>query len=137
MKGLTLGLASLLLGILMLFAPPAAHAQDPVDCSSGCVIVTCNAATCTVWSCDQSGCSIIGHYYPKNSGRQARVKAEAKAPRPFDAVCREGEHCAVKTCAHGSCEVRLFDGTAFVPVATVRDVGAVVDAAARGLAREH
>ena len=135
MKGITIGLACLLLGMLMLLAPRTAQAEDPIDCTNGCVIVTCNGATCTVWSCDKSGCSVIGHYYPKNSQRQAKAGSKSKPPKAFDAMCREGERCAIKTCEDGACEVSLFDGTAFVPVASVDDLDVVIDHAAKALDR--
>lgn len=133
MKGLTIGFASLVLGMLMLLAPRPAQAQDPIDCTNGCIIVTCNTATCTVWSCDTLGCTVIGHYYPKDTRRQAKASARSPQPAAFDAVCREGERCAIKACKGGACEVSLFDGDAFVAIASIDDIDAVIDHAAGAL----
>lgn len=43
-------------------APGQAQAQDQVDltydCTSGCYIVTCAEANCTLWRCDANGCRV-------------------------------------------------------------------------------
>ena len=62
MKFISKMLVISLLTFLMsaLFAPGQAQAGDPTyDCTTGCYIVTCAGANCTLWRCDANGCRVV------------------------------------------------------------------------------
>lgn len=128
------GMATLCLTLMMMFvglsAATPAKANPPVtDCTNGCVIVTCSGPTCTVWSCNSSGCNVIGSY--ANPDYHNRVKIaqpgeDAVAPgtrSPFDMTCGASGPCGFKTCKGATCTVFTFDrkAQAFRAIATTEN----------------
>ena len=122
--------ALLLSGLWM--EPARAQSTDPIDCTNGCTIVTCEGSTCWVWQCDSSGCRITGSYRRKAPPAQRLTSASlAGKPRAFDQVCEvRGESaCTYKTCQAGECTVSMFNGKDFVQVGRVQDLDAMIERA--------
>jgi len=97
-----IGFATLLaaLALFSAFAPSPARAQSPIDCSSGCYIITCNAQLCSLWRCDASGCHYVTGWDrevaegPLSAGRAD--KAPASAPEvAYASVCPPGKRCSL------------------------------------------
>lgn len=95
-----IGFASLLATLVLLsaFAPSTARAQAPIDCSSGCYIITCNAGQCTMWRCDAGGCTFVTTWDRKWVEAQtvtgSAKQANASAPEVAHAsICAPGKRC--------------------------------------------
>ncbi len=94
------GFASVLasLALLLALAPSPARAQAPIDCSSGCYIVTCNTQLCSLWRCDAKGCEWITGWDrqlaegPLSIGQAANSPAKTPAVAHVS-VCPPGERC--------------------------------------------
>jgi hypothetical protein len=97
-----------------------------------------DATYCTVWHCDSTGCQITGGYYKKESPPAPAIMGSER-PAAFSAVCdiQGKKPCAIKTCANGQCQIKLFDGKAFIPVDTVQDVDKVIDKANAEIRRKR
>lgn len=98
MKTTTGLLLSTLLLLFTALLPSPARAQNPIDCSSGCYIITCNTQLCTLWRCDASGCEYVSGWDrelaegPLSVGRE--VKASASSPEvAYASVCPPGKRC--------------------------------------------
>ena len=89
------GTGLLLSALLLLFTallPSPARAQQPIDCSAGCYIITCNAQLCTLWRCSAAGCQFINSWDRQVAEGPLSVGRGAKAPAPapevaFASVC--------------------------------------------------
>ena len=119
---------AVLLGFAFALVPPPAKAADPIDCTSGCNIVTCSGNYCTVWHCDSGGCIIVGGYELKPTKHESIIGPGQ--PAAFDGVCdvNGNKACAIKTCANGSCSISLFDrkSKSFVPIGETQDVDSMI-----------
>ena len=131
-----------LLAFLFLALPsPSANAEGIEDCSEGCEIVTCDAGgICTIWYCDASGCKPIGVYtrpraVKPQGGIDAGTSALPARPEAFAEVCEAGQKnpCAFKVCKDGRCDLHIFDGQSFVPVATTDDASRLLEQARKEL----
>jgi hypothetical protein len=104
----------------------------------GCDVATCDAAYLHGLALRFDRCQITGGYYKKKSPPAPAIMASER-PAAFSAVCdiQSKKPCAIKTCANGQCQIKLFDGKAFVPVDTVQDVDKVIDRADAEIRRKH
>jgi len=146
MKGIKTACAAFGLLFCLLATPSISLAAEdnPIDCSNGCEIVTCNSTgDCIVWSCDAEGCEIVGSYFRykkdkngKKEHSQVRGGPASDSDPAFSKVCSVTEPCAFKTCRDGKCEVSIFDGVEFVPAAVIDDVNAVIRDAQRAVPRQ-
>jgi hypothetical protein len=117
-------------------APARAQPSDPIDCTGGCTIVTCDGSTCWVWQCDASGCRIAGSYRRTSPPAQKLAPSNLiEQPRAFSQVCevQGNAPCTFKTCQDGQCTVSLFDGEDFVPVGRVEDMDTLIRRASERL----
>lgn len=89
---------SLLVLLAGLLAPAPARANvEPVDCSKGCHLITCNEQNCSLWRCDNGGCRHLASWPREWSvdpltahGRVANDKAPAIA---YAKVCAPRRGC--------------------------------------------
>lgn len=131
MNGIRIVVAALAFGIAAVAMPlPADAGGDPIDCTEGCEIVTCNSSgVCTVWDCSADGCEPIGFYTRRKQTEQQSLVPTEREPNPrlaFARVCEASQPCAFKVCEGGTCEVSVFDGKTFVLAARVDDVASLV-----------
>jgi hypothetical protein len=134
MKSIFVSMMAVLLGFAFAIAPPPAKASGPIDCTSGCEIVTCDATYCTVWHCDSGGCLVVGGYARTQPHTQLAPSSKDH-PQAFDSVCdvSRKQACAIKTCAGGECSISVFDGKGFVPVGHVKDVDQMIENANKAI----
>ena len=146
MKGLTSIATAFLLGCMILLAPASSRAADDViDCSGGCLIMTCSdSGTCTIWECNGDGCQPVGVFTRLTRSEKMYASSvdgqRSRNGRPPSGakVCEfEREPCAIKVCERDKCEVSIFDGTAFLPAAVVDNVDSVVDRAHRKITEDR
>lgn len=98
MKTTTGLLLSTLLLLFTALLPSPARAEAPIDCSSGCYIITCNTQLCTLWRCDKNGCQYVSGWDrelaegPLSLGQ--KPKASTASPEvAYASVCPAGQRC--------------------------------------------
>lgn len=128
----------LVLASIFIFAIAPLAVADPIDCSSGCTIVTCGGTICTVYNCDANGCTIIGQY-PDMEVQGTEPDPESNRlseVRPLYGTEGNGldcgrAACTIKTCDSGECTLFGFnDGEAF-HLGTLDDTESVLNAMAK------
>lgn len=75
--------------VLQILAPSAALA-DPIDCTEGCNIVTCQDGYCVVWRCDANGCVEVGGYWQKEDDEILESESNGASKATASAVVVRG-----------------------------------------------
>ena len=105
-----------LFGVLMvgsLLLSTEVKADPTYDCTSGCWVVTCAGANCTLWRCDSTGCTAVSTFQ-KPMYEQEKSLAETVV-KPWDEqafvkVCRVNRACSLFELSHGRSEsIGTFD----------------------------
>jgi hypothetical protein len=68
---------------------------DPIDCTDGCIIITCDGDSCQVYHCNQGTCEPIGSFPMPQMLERDVVDLEAAGT----VVQCATEACVVETCA--------------------------------------
>jgi len=136
-KTFTLFLAALAVPVAILLTTPALAGDDPIDCSNGCTIVTCDGNLCTVYHCDSSGCRVIGTYPDEKVQGSGPDSESAGSSRPQPLYGTEGNGldcgraaCAIKTCDAAECKVFGFKNGEAFHLGTVDNTEPVLNAIA-------
>ncbi|MGY6554388.1 MAG: hypothetical protein ACXIUM_07690 [Wenzhouxiangella sp.] len=105
-----------------------AYANPPIhDCTSACVVVTCDATQCNVYHCVGGVCTPIGSF-PRHDDQVNSAPSDdglAAAFKPTQVtgaevlVCEDPSGCAVVTCVDTECQVVGFHDGKAITLGTV------------------
>lgn len=132
-----------LLTLVFVIAIAPAAVADPIDCSGGCTIVTCDGSVCTVYHCDSGGCRVIGQYpdIQVEGVNPSLESSRSSEVQPLYGTKGNGldcgrDACTVKACDLGECTLFGFkDGDAF-PLGTLDNNEAVLNDMAEDFIKE-
>lgn len=104
------GFALLLSAVILLFAglspPPARANPQPIECSNGCQIITCNNSYCTLWKCDSGGCRFVTSWPVETAEDPLAKGADPSLQRAPAAQATPPDIVYAKVCAPGrDCEL--------------------------------
>jgi hypothetical protein len=103
----------LLLGALLLgVSGPSRAGEGVINCTNGCLIMTCAGGTCTIWRCSGSGgCVAIGSFPDTQPQGGDAERSSGGHPDPIAAaVTRRVQHLKSCDTASKTCSIYEFDG---------------------------
>ncbi|MGV6852860.1 MAG: hypothetical protein ACWA5R_11880 [bacterium] len=120
-----------LIVISVFYFSQSAFAENPIDCTNGCTIVTCDSGWCDVWRCDSDGCKHIGAY-PDNkekglsSTKKPAIPEKNINPSFFEFI---NQNVYVKTCNGFQCLVQSLKFGQVEDIGTFKDISSEIDLA--------
>ncbi len=89
---------------------------DPVDCSDGCNMMSCDDSTCAVWTCSADGCTEDASFEWKD--RKAGDSVQPLYGKGQGLDCGTAA-CTVKACDNSECRLIGFEKGEMIPLATL------------------
>lgn len=83
--------------------PTEAKADPTYDCASGCWIVTCEGANCTLYRCDSTGCTAVSTFQRPYTQEKSAAES-SKGPwdeNAFVKVCPVNRACSLFELSRG------------------------------------
>lgn len=102
--------------------------DDPIDCTEGCTIVTCDGNSCTVWRCDGvDGCFVVGSYTKYETEKSILSGSNVSdKPQPCNLEI-DIQSQMVKLCDGNVCTVHVLQGQNNYIIGETKDVESLIN----------